>query len=434
VIHGKQNKGIHKMLEESTSHYREIIDEAIKLMSIYFQKNIHFSKVIQLSEPDRRNIILRLLIDNPTTNMPRSLILKKTSTDKRSFNVAANDETEIKQLSRFAHDWAGLEFLTSIGSTHGPHFYAGSLEHKSILIEDLGLDHPSLVGPLTRKYSVTNIQEAEAALIAYVRRVGKMHADTLGKANQFTSILNKIYPQALRYNFIPEIDGLEVLSQLRLLTGDNTHELENEIKDILTFAKTPGDFNVYLHGDICPDNVYFQGNEIRLIDFEFGDYGHALLDGTYLRMSMPSCWCSKAVPDNVLHRMEAIYRDELKSRLNLVADDSIYNKQLAYACAYWIIRALQSLHEIKLIDNEWICPSSPVDSESKWEPKKNAFRPRILSRLAAFITCAKSTGNLPQLCKASTHLLSHLKKIWPEAQSMDVFPVFKPSSEENINK
>lgn len=70
------------MLDESTSHYREIIDEAIRLMSIYFQKSIRFSKVIQLSEPDRRNIILRLLIDNPTTNMPRSLILKKTSTDE----------------------------------------------------------------------------------------------------------------------------------------------------------------------------------------------------------------------------------------------------------------------------------------------------------------------------------------------------------------
>ncbi|MBI5448279.1 MAG: phosphotransferase [Gammaproteobacteria bacterium] len=419
------------MLDESTSHYREIIDEAARLMSIYFQQAIHFSKVVQLSEPDRRNIILRLLIDNPTTHMPQSLILKKTSIDKRSFDVAANDETEIEQLSRFAHDWAGLEFLTSIKSTHGPHFYVGSLAHKFILIEDLGLDHPSLVGPLTRPSSVENIQKAEMALIAYVRRVGKMHADTLGKANQFTSILNKIYPRALRYNFISETNGLEVLSQLRLLTGDNSHELGNEIKDVLEFSKTPGDFNVYLHGDICPDNVYFQGNEIRLIDFEFGDYGHALIDGVYLRMSMPSCWCSKAVPDNVLQRMEAIYRDELKQRLDLAADDSFYNKQLVYACAYWIIRALQSLHKINLIDNEWICPSGPVDPDSTWVPKENAFRPRILSRLATFIACAKSTGHLPQLCKASTQLLSHLKKIWPEAQNIDVFPVF---SKENVNE
>jgi len=95
---------------------------------------------------------------------------------------------------------------------------------------------------------------------------------------------------------------------------------------------------------------------------------------------------------------------------------------------------LQSLHEVKLIDNEWICPSSPVDSDSKWAPKENAFRPRILSRLATFITCAKSTGHLPQLCKASTYLLSHLKKIWLEAQNIDFFPVFKPFSEKNTNE
>ena len=50
------------MLDESTAHLREIIDDASKLMSEYFKKTVTFSKVIQLSEPDRRNVILRLLI------------------------------------------------------------------------------------------------------------------------------------------------------------------------------------------------------------------------------------------------------------------------------------------------------------------------------------------------------------------------------------
>ena len=42
-----------------------------------------------------------------------------------------------------------------------------------------------------------------------------------------------------------------------------------------------------LHGDICPDNVYYQSNETRFIDFEFGEFGNALIDGVYLRMHMP---------------------------------------------------------------------------------------------------------------------------------------------------
>ena len=413
------------MLDETTSHYREMINNAAQLMSLYFHKTICFSKVIQLSEADRRNVVLRLLIANPSTEMPRSLILKKTAVDKGIFDVVSNGETEIEQLSRFAHDWAGLEFLTQIGSNHAPHFYAGSLEYKFIIIEDLGLSHPSLVGPLTRSPSTINLQEAEIALIAYVRRLGKMHADTLGRENEFISILNRVYPQALRFNFIPEADGSEAFNQLKLLTGDKSQELYHEIQTILEFAKSPGDFNVFVHGDICPDNVYYQEKQIRLIDFEYSDYGHALIDGVYLRMSMPSCWCSKAVPDDVLQRMEAIYRAELKTALVLAGDDSVYNEGLVYACAYWILRSIKSLYEMMLIDYEWICPSGPVDADSEWEPKENAFRPRILSRLDAFIDCAKKTEHLPKFVEACQRLLAHLKNSWPETKYIDVFPVFR---------
>ena len=53
------------MLDESTAHFREIIHDATRLMSLDFKTAVNFSKVIQLSEPDRRNVILRLLIDTP---------------------------------------------------------------------------------------------------------------------------------------------------------------------------------------------------------------------------------------------------------------------------------------------------------------------------------------------------------------------------------
>ena len=408
------------MLDESTAHLREIIDDASKLMSLRFRNTVNFSKVIQLSEPDRRNVILRLLIDNPKNGWPQTIILKQTATETNKFD-SAKSETEIEKLSRFAHDWAGIEFLTEIGSDHAPHFYAGSLEHKFILIEDLGLSHPSLVGPLTRSPSVENVQEADSALIAYVRRIGRMQVDTLGKSDQFTSILNRVYPQALRFNFLSEVDVSDMLNQFKLLIGDESRELGQEIHNILEFSQSHSDFHVLLHGDICPDNVYYQGHEIKLIDFEFSDFGNALIDGVYLRMNMPSCWCSKAVPQTVLSKMESAYREELKKGISLTIDDIVYNKQIIYSCAYWLIRTISTMD----VDHEWICPSGPVDSDSEWDPTENGFRPRILSRLDAFIACSKNTGHLPKFCEASIQLLSHLKKIWPESQYIDVFPVFK---------
>ncbi len=413
------------MLNESTAHYREMIEDATRVMSVHFNKAIHFSEMIQLSEPDRRNVVLRLLIDNPTTEMPKSLILKKTAIDKKKFDTSNDSETEIEQLSRFARDWAGIEFLEKIGSTHAPRFYAGSMEHQYILIEDLGTSHPSLVGPLTLRASFENAQAAEIALAAYMTRLGKMHADTMGKVSLFNSILKRIYPQAKRVHYIPQPDESKILEQLKLLTGDESQELKKEIQDIIEFATSPSDFNVLVHGDICPDNVYYQESEIRLIDFEFCDYGNALIDGVYLRMSMPSCWCSKAVPNTVLNHMELIYRTELKKAVLLAGDDYIYDKQLVFACAYWVIKALQSLHEMKLIENEWICGSGPVDADSEWKPEENAFRPRILSRLGAFISCATKAGHLPELCGASIRLLAYLKKNWPETKDIDLYPVFR---------
>lgn len=357
------------MLDESTAKYREIITAASQCMSQYFQKSVHFSKIIQLSEPDRRNLILRLQIDNPATGMPHTLILKQNHIEKQIFD-RGESETEIDQMTRFAHDWAGIEFLTQIGNNHAPHFYAGSLEHRFIIIEDLGLAHPSLVGPLTRKASPINLQEAKSALIAYMSRLGKMHADTAGKYDQFSSILKRIYPQALRFNFLPVLDGEMVLAQLKKLTCHESKELTQEIQDILEFSQTKNEYTVFLHGDICPDNVYYVNNEMRLIDFEFGDFGAALVDGVYLRMCMPSCWCSKAVPASIITEMEAIYRNELKKHISSASDDATYNKQLAYACGYWLIRTIKQIIDMDLIDHEWMCPSGPVDSDSRWEPEK----------------------------------------------------------------
>jgi hypothetical protein len=263
-------------------------------------------------------------ITNPTTNMPDTLILKQTATEKNVFDSSAPAETEKEQLSRFAHDWAGLELLTAIGSNHGPHFYGGNQEHKFILIEDLGKEHPSLVGPLTKQPSPDNLNAAEQALYSYVRRLGKMHADTAGKYNQFTTILKRIYPNAVRFNYLLETDINQITDQFKRLIHIQPLQLTKEIHDVIEFSKNPQDFNVLLHGDICPDNVYYQSNEIKLIDFEWSDFGNALIDATYLRMSMPSCWCSKSVPFEMVQRMESFYREELKKGIASAVDDSIY--------------------------------------------------------------------------------------------------------------
>ena len=127
----------------------------------------------------------------------------------------------------------------------------------------------------------------------------------------------------------------------------------------------------------------------------------------------------------IVKEMETIYREELSKGIPSATDDEAYNKQLTYSCAYWLLRTIKQLNDMDLIDHEWICPSGPVDADSKWEADKNAFRPRILSRLKAFVVCSETTGHLPTLRNAAARLQSHLQKIWPETNEIDLFPVFK---------
>lgn len=404
------------MIEELTPPIREIIEKAQGMISNHFDTPLHIENVVQLSEPDRRNLILRLKVKSTTEKIPNSFIMKKTTLELRG-------ETEQEQMSRFARDWAGIEFLTKMKTHHAPLFYGGDIEQQFIIIEDLGEPHHSLVGPLTRSPSAKNVQEAINSLQIYSRRVGQMHADSFGNTKEYSKILQRIYPKALRLHSLSEKDTTDFLACIKRHTRLDSPKLPEELDDIHKVLSSE-DFEVLLHGDICPDNVYFQKSDLQIIDFEYGDIGHALIDGVYLRMSMPSCWCSKATPKDIVAQMEAIYRNELKTKLALACDDTLYIKALVYACAFWAIRVI-NWHVDELMEQEIICPSGPVDHDSLWEPEKNAFRPKVLFRLETFVNIANKYKHLPELTKSVLTLLEFLRSKWPTTPSIEHYPVFK---------
>ncbi|HET9843136.1 MAG TPA: hypothetical protein VFP93_00595 [Gammaproteobacteria bacterium] len=117
--------------------------------------------------------------------------------------------------------------------------------------------------------------------------------------------------------------------------------------------------------------------------------------------------------------METIYSNKLKMKLSLV-DEAFYNKALVYACAFWVIRVI-NCHVDEVMKHDIICPSGPVDHDSRWEPEKNAFRPKILFWIEAFIFIAKKVNYLSALSRKA----SELSKVqWPGTTFMDYYPVF----------
>lgn len=395
--------------------------EVTNILSKHFNTQIHISSITQISEKERRNLILRINIQSQSNEVPSSIILKQAVD-----NLSDESTTSNQALSGFARDWAGLEFLSTLKTDAPPipKFYGGSIEHRFVLMEDLGKNHTSLVDSLT----CTSVVDAENSLIKFMDCLGQLHACAYAKTDNYFKILNKIDPSSLPWKedlnkkINRDLPALELLlKKLDIIISEN---LFTEMANVFTFNLAPGPFTTLIHGDICPDNVFDnrEKNELHLIDFELSFIRNALLDGTYLRMSFPTCWCAKALPNNLIDTLEASYRKQLKRTIPAARDDLEYSTAYVHACAFWMLKSLLLLDGVLV--NERIGPSGPTPPQSLWQPQENLVRPRILSRLIAFIEISKTHKQLPALLAAAEQILQKLEMQWPDAKPLEFYPVF----------
>lgn len=174
----------------------------------------------------------------------------------------------------------------------------------------------------------------------------------------------------------------------------------------------PGPFLAYIHGDPCPDNWLVTSAGSKLLDFEFGRFGLALLDGVYGRAHFPTCWCVSRLPAELPLQMEAVYRAELVRGCPAAADDRLFYPAVVAACAYWAIT---------------ICQWAPVDKllaeDSVWG--EATMRQRIILRLNIAARLAAEHGTLEALGHTFDQLGARLRALWPEATTLDLYPVFR---------
>ena len=398
----------------------DILRKVKELLQIRFATELNIGSVLFLSEPDRRNIVLRIMLQSTIDTVPNSIILKQSLPEE-------SDADDKDAYARFARDWAGLGFLSDIPqrSHNVPKFYGASKEHRFILIEDLGQQHISLVDSLT----CPDQNKAVSALSRFMKALGSFHATTFGHTEHYEKILRQINTKAetlqedldfILGDLLPKLESAN--KQLDLPV---TPELINEAVDIITTMLNPGPFTVLTHGDICPDNVFDHENQdLQLIDFEWTFVRNALLDGTYLRMSMPTCWCAKAIPSDIIDPLEHIYREELKRTIPAAADDLAYTTAYTKACGFWVLQqTLPFLDGILLQDR--IGPSGPVPEGSLWKPEDNTVRPRFLSRLHSFVDIASKHDTLPHLSEMAKSMLVAAKIRWPNTGLLEVYPAFQ---------
>jgi len=371
---------------------------------------IQLADLERISEADRRNLLLRATLAAPRGDLPETLIVKKVVADH--YNP---DDATAWDTARFFRDWAGAAFLSQVAGAvgHGPRFYGGDRAMGFILLEDMGVYHGSLVGPLLSDDDVL----ATAALHSFAERLGQMHADTFGKAADYYALVTTLNPSlaATMQNTdeFPERIA-KVLALLAPLGIEASAAAQAELQQLAAVVADPGPFTVYRHGDPCPDNFFWQGTTLRLLDFEFGHMGHGLTDLAYGRMYFPSCWCCNRVPIALVRRMETDYRTAFAHAYPAILDDTIFGRAMTAACAIWVIDSLN-----------WLLASA-LEADQEWGIA--TIRPRITARVEAFIATCLEFDELPALRAVAEQLLATLQQRWPELEPLPLFPAFIPSS------
>ena len=97
---------------------------------------------------------------------------------------------------------------------------------------------------------------------------------------------------------------------------------------ILEELTDPGPFLGFSNGDAGENNYLVTGDDGRIIDFEFAEYHHALLDAAWLHNPGPR-WV--AFPSQVASGLEDVFRAALVAGLPVAADDRHFSHAIGAA-------------------------------------------------------------------------------------------------------
>lgn len=382
--------------------FAPLLSAANAILATHGYGDINLGRPERLSNELRRNLLVRCSDLNDDSS---SYIIKQIQADQ--YDAADHGSWDVR---RFVSDWAGVAFLNAISTPQplAPRFYGGDLQNGFIILEDLGPPH-DLVKPLLEGGAAAALD----VLLTLATQLGRLHGATSGRKRDFDRLFATVHPQARPFTLT--FEGLgerfkKFTAGLERVGVAPETGLQKELGELATALVEPGPFETFIHGDPCPDNIMVTANQVRLIDFEVGATGHALIDGVYGRMMFPTCWCANRLPEPVILAMEQAYRTALLDGCPAAGDDRLFGQAVVVGCAYWLIENVVRHLEVALEqDPEWGIAN---------------LRPRLLSRLAAFISTAEKTHEYQALRGSAAALMEKLHRLWPDSKPLPLYPAF----------
>ncbi|MGH2364004.1 MAG: hypothetical protein ACRDHX_05050, partial [Chloroflexota bacterium] len=281
-----------------------------------------------------------------------------------------------------------------------------------LIMEDLG-QHPTLADLLLGG----DREAAEDGLLEWAAALGRLNALTLVRAAELAAQRAQFprspYRPQAAWAFNAGVHYFGQLAEslaVRLPAG-----LESELATIRQFVET--DLQAFSPCDVCPDNNFLTPDGVRFFDLEFADFHNALLDGAYLSILFPTCWCVGSLPPGARTRTEAAYREALVVGEPRVADNEYFASAMAMACAAWVIVTLNWHHP----------PLKDADHFSSRPPQRWAIsgRARLVHRAEVLAARCREWGQLPAVTEVVDGMAGAWRVTWsPSESELPLYPAF----------
>jgi hypothetical protein len=398
-----------------------IVKFAEALLSRQFDQEAHL--VRDRVFPGFKSVAVRCRVEGRVAGLPDSLIVKKAREDRMGY--FPDSQATPNAAHELFNDWAAARFLDGLGHdpSLSPRFYAGDREHGLIVLEDLGDgEAPNTIDALQGH----DPQLAEQTLVEHAALLGKLHAATMGRYEEYQQIRLGIgpAPQPLklyhdpwseaRLSHIPTSDIDEAISSYRAVfaTLDIRSQpgVEDEIAHVTSVVEAdPGPFLAYCKGDQNAAGDYLRRQtKPRLFDFDAGGFRHALIEGMPGRMT----WgCQMRIPPRIQRVMEKAYQTALSRGYAEAADDRVFYRGLVEAGARWNI--LHLIHRV------------PTALSGDYQRGLTTLRQQVVAWLEAFSDLSEERQQLQALGKSAREAVKRLRELWPaEVCSLPYYPAF----------
>ncbi len=272
-----------------------------------------------------------------------------------------------------------------------PHILAASEDGSLLVVSDLRFDDHARLGEILEG---DDPDHAEAALIAHMKTLGRVHAAGAGApALALAQRLSAARPFEESHHFVHTLDAQLAALPARLRTaGVGDIDISDEVAAARETLRHPGALLTITHGDATPANACFHGGRGQLFDWETAGPRNALVDGAYAGLRyLQSVWAHE-IPAEVRRRAMTAYRDAVPwSASQLRAAE-------AAAAAAWTGALLATLPRVAQADVRW---------------GRTTLRQRIATAVLRLAEVCDETAYMPRLAVAAHRAHEALRHTWP---------------------